>query len=187
MDIKSLGAKLSVFGNKASVVSNSLFQKAGKFTGDMLEKTADFTFDKLKTSPYCIATGEAFDEVKGHKNLVIFVVGDRENSQSKAIIGRMPLQIAKAWQYTATLKVIYAQDLPNLVAAIGAETPSASIYRNGALKYLLTGAKLDMFLENFDIFCDWDEVVVTPVTPPVPVAETPVATAEPVTAPAENP
>ena len=177
MDIKSLSAKLSVFGEKASVVSNSLFEKAGKFTGDMLEKTAEFTFDKLKTSPYCITSGEAFDEVKEHKNLVVFVIGDRENAQSKAIVGRMPLQIAKAWQYSATLKVIYAQDFSDLVAAIGAQIPSASIYRNGVLKYLLVGKKLDMFLENFDIFCDWSEVSETSTTPPSSaIAEVPIAT-----------
>jgi hypothetical protein len=52
----------------------------------MLEKTADFTYDKLKSSSFCIANGEAYDQVKGHKNLVIFVVSDRDNAQSKAII-----------------------------------------------------------------------------------------------------
>lgn len=52
----------------------------------MLEKTADFTYDKLKASSYCLANGEAYDQVKGHKNLVVFVVSDRENPQSKAII-----------------------------------------------------------------------------------------------------
>jgi hypothetical protein len=188
MDIKSLSAKLSVFGEKASVVSNSLFEKAGKFTGDMLEKTADFTFDKLKTSPYCITNGNAFDEVKEHKNLVFFVIGDRDNTQSKAIVGRMPLQIAKAWQYSATLKVIYAQDFPDLVAAIGAQTPSVSIYRNGALKHMLVGKKLDMFLENFDIFCDWDEVKEVPVTPAsAPVQETPAITTEPEKTSTNNP
>ncbi len=86
MDIKSFGAKLSVFGEKAAIISNSMFEKAGKFTGDMLEKTAEFTFDKLKTSPYCIATNEAFDAVKEDKKLIVFIVGDRENTQSKAII-----------------------------------------------------------------------------------------------------
>lgn len=64
MDIKSLSKKLSVFGAKAAVVSNSMFEKAGKFTGEMLEKTADITFDKLKTTQFCIQNAEAFDEVK---------------------------------------------------------------------------------------------------------------------------
>lgn len=179
MDIKSLGAKLSVFGEKAAVVGNNVFQKAGKLTGDMLEKTADFTFDKLKTSPFCITSGEDFDEVKGHRNFVLFVVSDRENAQSKAIVGRMPLLVAKAWQFSATLKVVYAQDLPELVQAIGAPAPSVSIYRNGTLKHLLTEGKLDAFIDTFDIFCDWNECQPNPATPavadPIPVVppETP--------------
>lgn len=181
MDIKSFGAKLSVFGEKAAIVSNNVFQKAGKLTGEMLEKTADFTFDKLKTSPLCILNGEAFDEVKGHKNFVVFVVGDRENVQSKSIVGRMPLLVAKAWQFSATLKVIYGQDLPDLVQAIGAEAPSVSIYRNGALKYMLTGEKLDAFVDTFDIFCDWDAYQPKPPATPTtttPAPATPVVTSE---------
>jgi len=177
MDIKSLSKKLSVFGAKAAVVSNSMFEKAGKFTGDMLEKTADFTFDKLKTTQFCIQKAEDFDEVKGHKNLVVFVVSDRENSQSKAIVGRMPLNAGKAWQHSATLKIIYAQDLPELVQALAVTAPSACIYRNGEMKHQLTDYQLDLFLENFDILCHWDEVVAptgtTPASPSAPTTESP--------------
>ncbi|MDD2745805.1 MAG: hypothetical protein PHU93_04670 [Candidatus Gracilibacteria bacterium] len=187
MDIKSLSKKLSVFGAKAAVVSTSMFEKAGKFTGDMLEKTADLTFDKIKTTQFCIQNAEAFDEVKGHKNLVFFVVSDRENTQSKAIVGRMPLNVGKAWQYSATLKIIYALDLPELVQALDVVAPCACIYKNGEMKYQLTGPKLDMFLENFDIFCDWDEVVIAPVTststPPINDTTTPVVETPPVVTP----
>ncbi len=179
MDIKSFGAKLSVFGEKAAIVSNSMFEKAGKFTGDMLEKTAEFTFDKLKTSPYCIATNEAFDAVKEDKKLIVFIVGDRENTQSKAIIWRMPLQIAKAWQYSATLKLIYAEDLPALVQSLGATPPSVCIYRSGELKYQLIGEKLNLFLENFDILRDWNTIEMKPSAPVEVKVESPKASVAP--------
>lgn len=108
------------------------------------------------------------------------MVGDRENAQNKAIIGRILLNIGKAWQYSATLKIIYAQDLPDLVQALGVSAPSACIYRNGSMKFQLTDFKLDMFLESFDISCDWDEVVepVVTTTPPAPV-DTVVASVQP--------
>lgn len=118
MDFKSIQSKLVQFGKVAADASSSAFTKAEKFTGNMLEKTADFTFDKIKTSNFCITGGEMFDEVKGHKNLVIFVVADREDVQSKNIIGRFPLLVGKAWQYTTTLRIIYSTDLPDLVQAI---------------------------------------------------------------------
>jgi hypothetical protein len=53
---------------------------------------------------------------------------------------------------------------------------------------MLVGKKLDMFLENFDIFCDWDEVKEVPVTPAsAPVQETPAITTEPEKTSTNNP
>ncbi len=87
------------------------------------------------------------------------MVADREDTQSKTIIGRFPLLLGKAWQYSATLKIVYAQDLPDLVGAIGATAPCACIYRNGEQKFVLTGEKLNLFVESFDIGKDWNEEV----------------------------
>ena len=161
MDFKSAWKKLFQYGKVAANASVSAFEKAEKFTGDLLEKTADFTFDKIKTSPFCIVSWDMFDEVKWHKNLVVFVVADKEDTQSKVIIGRFPLLIGKAWQYSATLKIVYAQDLPDLVTAIGASAPSACIYKNGEQKFVLTWEKLNQFIESFDISNDWGEETVS--------------------------
>jgi hypothetical protein len=95
--------------------------------------------------------------------------------------------MGKAWQHSATLKLIYAQDLPDLTAAIGAVPPCALIYRNGALKHLVTGEKLNLFLENFDISCDWEELEIKPVAPIAEKAEIPAATVETTTNPIGTP
>ncbi len=167
MDFKSLTAKLTELSDTAAKMGIQALDQAGKFSGEMLEKTADITYEKIKTTPFCIMTPEAFDSVQSDKNLVVFVVGDKENPQTKAIIGRMPLLVGKAWKFTATVKVVYAADLPNLVQSLGASVPSACIYRDGTQKWVLTGVKLDQFLETFDIFADWNQSVEDPAMKPV--------------------
>ena len=155
MDFWAFTKKLTKFADQAVIVSDKAFKKAGKVTGDLLEKTADFSYDKLKTSPIAIIDGNMLDAALELKSCVIFVIGSREDVGSKSIIGRMPLLIGKAWQYSTTLRILYAEDLPVQVSALGAVVPSALIYKLGIQKYMLTGAELTEFIETFDITKVW--------------------------------
>jgi hypothetical protein len=168
MDFWAFTKKLAGFADKAVDVSSGAFTKAGEITGNLLEKTADFSYDKLKTSPLTITDGNMLDETIALKSCVIFVVGSREDAGSKSIIGRMPLLVGKAWQYSTTLKILYAEDLPAQVSALGASIPSVLIYKKGAQKYHLTGAELTEFIESFDITKEWGVTTApTLVTTPV--------------------
>lgn len=75
----------------------------------------------------------------------------------------MPLLVGKAWQYSTTLKILYAEDLPAQVSALGASVPSVLIYKKGAQKYHLTGAELTEFVDSFDITKAWG-VTTSPTT-----------------------
>jgi hypothetical protein len=158
MDLWALTKKLADYADQAIDASSGVFEQAGKITGNLLEKTADFSYDKLKTSPLTITNGTMLDEAIALKSCVLFVVGSREDADSKSIIGRMPLLVGKAWQYSTTLKILYAEDLPAQVSALEATIPSAIIYRSGVKKYMLTGAELTEFVESFDITKAWGTV-----------------------------
>jgi hypothetical protein len=155
MDFKSLTQKLSQLSEQAVTKSTQAFDVAGKFTGEMLEKTAGFTYETLKSTPWCIATPDMFDAIRSDKNLVIFVVGDAQDVQSGSIIGRMPLLIAKAWQNSATLRIVYASDVPEVVHTLGAPIPSVTVFRDGSLKFQLSGPKLQEFLDSFALSGNW--------------------------------
>jgi hypothetical protein len=155
MDFWAFTKKLAILADKAVDVSGVAFAKAGAVTGELLEKTADFSYDKLKTSPFTIIDSNWLDEAIALSNCVIFVVWGREDATSKSIIGRMPLLVGKAWQYSTTLKILYAEDFPAQVSALGASIPSALIYKKGVQKYILTETHLKEFIESFDITRDW--------------------------------
>ncbi len=169
MDFGALAGKLAKLGDQALTASSGAFEKAGKITGDLLEKTAEFTYDKVKTTPLCIQSTAELDSALEVKNSVIFVVGAKEDALSKSMIGRLPLLAGKAWQYSASLKVMFAADYPEQVIALGASIPSALIYRSGVQKHVLTEDKLIVFLESFDLSRDWSLPLETPTT----VAPTP--------------
>ena len=118
MDFGALADKLAKLGDRAITASSGAFEKAGKITGDLLEKTADFTYDRVKTTPLCIQNTAELDAALEAKNSVIFIVGPKEDTLSKSMIGRLPLLAGKAWQYSASLKVLFAADYPEQVVGL---------------------------------------------------------------------
>jgi hypothetical protein len=119
MDFEKLKSTLLTFGEKALETSEKALGTAGQLAGQALEKTADFTVDTIKTSKYCIQSGDDYDSVCQDKNLVVFILTSVEDEKSKAIIGRLPVLLARGWQYSTTVRVIFENSLPQVVRAIG--------------------------------------------------------------------
>lgn len=95
MDFTKLKSKLITIGEKALEVSGKALDSAGQLTGQALEKTSDFTADTIKTSRYCIQSGEDYDAISQDRNLVVFVLVSPEDEKSKAILGRLPILLAR--------------------------------------------------------------------------------------------
>ena len=148
MDFKSLTAKLGTFADTATVFAG----KALTTTLTALEKTADFSYDKIKSTPFYLKNGADFDSVKEDRNLVIIVIGGREDATTKQVLARLPILVPRAWQYSATLKLLYITDLPDLAQSLDATSGNILIYREGNLKTKLSGEKMTEFLTSFDIF-----------------------------------
>lgn len=122
MDFKSITGKLREFGanalEKAGPTFDTALTGAQKFTGEMLEKTADLSYDSIKNTPYYIKDVESFEKARISKNLVVFVVGKKEDAATKAIIGRLPILVVKAWQFSSNMKVIYAEESSDLTSLL---------------------------------------------------------------------
>lgn len=187
MDFEKLKKKLITFGEKALETSEKAIGTAGHLAGQALEKTADFTADTIKTSKYCIQSGEDYDVISHDKNLVVFVLSGTEDEKSKAIIWRLPVLLARGWQYSATVRVIFESSLPQVVRVMGVSPVWAGIFREWNLKHALYDETLDAFLDSFDIFYDWNTFVPkskitdtqqsigeekTESTPPAPLSNT---------------
>lgn len=120
MDWNALKNKAIDLGNKA--VDKSL---------SALEKASSHTYEGLKKTPVSIKNGAEFDEAKSAPLLMVVAVG-KNDAASKSVLARMPVIFKDVWIYSASLKVILADEVPELVTALQiSELPAVFVFRKG--------------------------------------------------------
>lgn len=116
-----------------------------------LEKASSHTYEGLKKTPISLKNGSEFDEAKSAPLLFVLVVG-KEDAASKSVLARMPAVFKDAWLYSASLKVVLADEVPDLVGALGiSEFPAAYVYRKGELEKSFQGLAALDFIKNVDL------------------------------------
>ncbi len=148
MDWNAIKNKASALGDKALAMGNRAVD-AGL---SALEKASAHTYEGLKKTPVAIKNGNELDEAKSAPLLVVIVVG-KEDAASKSVLARMPVIFKDVWVYSASLKVILADDVPSeLVSALGAcEFPAVHVYRKGELEKNFQGLAALDFIKNIDL------------------------------------
>ena len=120
MDWNALKNKAVDLGNKAMDKSLSA-----------LEKASSHTYEGLKKTPVSIKNGAEFDDAKSAPLLMVVVVG-KEDAASKSVLARMPVIFKDVWIYSASLKVVLADEVPELVSALQvSELPTVLVFRKG--------------------------------------------------------
>ena len=172
MDWNALKSKALDLGNKA--VDKGLVA---------LEKASSHTYEGLKKTPVSIKNGAEFDEAKSAPLLMVIVVG-KEDAPSKTVLARMPVIFKDVWIYSASLKVILAEEVPDLVGALGiSEFPAVFVFRKGEQERRLEGNAALEFIKCVDLSRPKAEAVAVPegmvdvlaeaVAPVVPVESAP--------------
>lgn len=178
MDWNALKNKALDLGNKA--VDKGLVA---------LEKASSHTYEGLKKTPVSIKNGAEFDEAKSAPLLMVIVVG-KEDAPSKTVLARMPVVFKDVWIYSASLKVILAEEVPDLVGALGiSEFPAVFVFRKGEQERRLEGNAALEFIKCVDLSRPKAEAAAVPegmvdvlAQAVAPVAPAPVP--EPIPAPA---
>lgn len=175
MDWNAIKSKASVLGDKALAMGN----KAVDAGLSALEKASTHTYEGLKKTPIAIKDGTEFDNAKSAPLLMVVIVG-KEDAASKSVLARMPVIFKDVWVYSASLKVVLADDVsPELVSALGvSEFPAVHVYRKGELEKTFQGLAALDFIKNIDLSRPKTDV------PEVPEGKTDVI-AEAVSAPTE--
>lgn len=169
MDWNALKSKALDLGNKA--VDKGLVA---------LEKASSHTYEGLKKTPVSIKNGAEFDEAKSAPLLMVIVVG-KEDAPSKTVLARMPVVFKDVWIYSASLKVILAEEVPDLVGALGiSEFPAVFVFRKGEQERRLEGNAALEFIKCVDLSRPKAEAAAVPegmvdvlaqaVAPPAPVS-----------------
>ena len=118
MDFKSFTDKVTTLGSQALAASV-----------EALGKTTDFTYEHIKKTPVMLKVAADFEAVRTEKNLVIFVLGQKDDPISKNILLQLPVLYSRAWIVSATLKLIASEDAPDLVKILETTAPSVLVYR----------------------------------------------------------
>lgn len=184
MDWNALKNKAVDLGNKAMDKSLSA-----------LEKASSHTYEGLKKTPVSIKNGAEFDDAKSAPLLMVVVVG-KEDAASKSVLARMPVIFKDVWIYSASLKVVLADEVPELVSALGvSDLPAVLVFRKGEQEKRFDGLAALDFIKCVDLSRPKAEAAAVPegmvdvlATAAAPVVETvPVQSAVPVVeAPAEQ-
>ncbi len=175
MDWNALKSKALDLGNKA--VDKGLVA---------LEKASSHTYEGLKKTPVSIKNGAEFDDAKSAPLLMVIVVG-KEDAPSKTVLARMPVIFKDVWIYSASLKVILAEEVPDLVGVLGiSEFPAVFVFRKGEQERRLEGNAALEFIKCVDLSRPKTEAAAVPEGM-VDVLAQAVAPAAPVSAPAPEP
>lgn len=152
--------------NKGAAFKDRVVDFGGKAvdkTMTALEKTASHSYDGLKKTPVSIKNGAEFDEAKNLQTTVVIFVLGKEDPVSRAVLVRMPLLVKDAWIYSATLKVVLAPEVPELLPVLPvSEAPGMLIFRKGELEKTLTGDAVLEFAKNFDLSKKKEEAPAAP-------------------------
>lgn len=156
-----------------------------------LEKASSHTYEGLKKTAVSIKSGEEFDAAKSAPLLLVLVVG-KEDALSKAVLARMPVIFKDVWIYSASLKVILAEEVPDLVAALGiSEFPAAFVFRKGEQEKRFEGNAALEFVKCINLSRPKAEAAPVPegmvdvlAQATAPVAPVPAAEAAPAPVPA---
>lgn len=183
MDWIALKSKALDLGNKA--VDKGLVA---------LEKASSHTYEGLKKTPVSIKNGAEFDEAKSAPLLMVIIVG-KEDAPSKTVLARMPVVFKDVWIYSASLKVILAEEVPDLVGALGiSEFPAVFVFRKGEQERRLEGNAALEFIKCVDLSRPKAEAVAVPegmvdvlAQAVAPAAPAPVPEPTPVQAPVAAP
>lgn len=177
MDWNALKNKAVDLGNKAMDKSLSA-----------LEKASSHTYEGLKKTPVSIKNGAEFDDAKSAPLLMVVVVG-KEDAASKSVLARMPVIFKDVWIYSASLKVVLADEVPELVSALGvSDLPAVLVFRKGEQEKRFDGLAALDFIKCVDLSRPKAEAAAVPegmvdvlATAAAPVVETvPVQPAVPV-------
>lgn len=169
MDWNALKDKAVSFGNKAMDAGVSA-----------LEKASAHTYEGLKKTPVSIKNGSEFDDAKSAPLLMVLVVG-KEDAASKSVLARLPVVFKDVWVYSASLKIILSEEVPELVTALGiAEVPAVLVYRKGELEKRFEGLAALDFVKNVNLSRPKAEAVPVPegMTDVLAQAAAPAAAAE---------
>lgn len=140
MDWNALKDKAVTLGNKAMDAGVSA-----------LEKASAHTYEGLKKTPVSIKNGAEFDDAKSAPLLMVLVVG-KEDAASKSVLARLPVVFKDVWVYSASLKIILSEEVPELVTALGiVEVPAVLVYRKGELEKRFEGLAALDFVKNIDL------------------------------------
>lgn len=140
MDWNALKNKAIDLGNKA--VDKSL---------SALEKASSHTYEGLKKTPVSIKNGAEFDEAKSAPLLMVIVVG-KNDAASKSVLARMPVIFKDVWIYSASLKVVLADEVPELVTALQiSELPTVLVFRKGEQEKRFDGLAALDFIKNINL------------------------------------
>lgn len=140
MDWNALKNKAIGLGNKA--VDKSL---------SALEKASSHTYEGLKKTPVSIKNGAEFDEAKSAPLLMVIVVG-KNDAASKSVLARMPVIFKDVWIYSASLKVVLADEVPELVTALQvSELPTVLVFRKGEQERRFDGLAALDFIKNINL------------------------------------
>lgn len=140
MDWNALKNKAVDLGNKAMDKSLSA-----------LEKASSHTYEGLKKTPVSIKNGAEFDDAKSAPLLMVVVVG-KEDAASKSVLARMPVIFKDVWIYSASLKVVLADEVPELVSALGvSDLPAVLVFRKGEQEKRFDGLAALDFIKCVDL------------------------------------
>lgn len=140
MDWNALKNKAVDLGNKAMDKSLSA-----------LEKASSHTYEGLKKTPVSIKNGAEFDEAKSAPLLMVVVVG-KNDAASKSVLARMPVIFKSVWIYSASLKVVLADEVPELVSALGvSDLPAVFVFRKGEQEKRFDGLSALDFIKCIDL------------------------------------
>lgn len=171
MDWNALKSKAVDLGNKAMDKSLSA-----------LEKASSHTYEGLKKTPVSIKNGAEFDDAKSAPLLMVVVVG-KEDAASKSVLARMPVIFKDVWIYSASLKVVLADEVPELVSALGvSDLPAVLVFRKGEQEKRFDGLAALDFIKCVDLSRPKAEAAAVP-DGMVDVLAAAAAPVEPVSAP----
>lgn len=158
MDWSAIKTKAASLGSKAAALGG----KAVDASFSALEKASSHTYEGLKKTPISLKNGSELDSAKSLPLLMVLVLG-KDDAVSKAILARLPAIFKDVWVYSASLKVILADEIPELVSVMGvSEPPAIFVYRKGELEKRFDGAAALEFSRNVDLSKEKTEMAPTP-------------------------
>lgn len=129
----------------------SLGNKAAEAGITALEKASEHTYEGIKKTAVSIKSGEDLDVAKSEPLLLLLVIG-KEDAPTKTVLARLPMIFKDAWLCSATVRIVLAEETPELATVLGAvEYPVAIVFRKGEQERRFDGVAALEFIKNLDL------------------------------------